>query len=61
MNSAATTTTARMPVVFFGHGNPMNAVSENRYGAAWRALGASLPRPKGVLAISAHWYIPAPR
>lgn len=45
----------RMPAIFFGHGNPMNALQENRYTDAWRTLAASLPRPKTILAISAHW------
>ena len=50
---------APMPAVFVGHGNPMNAISRNRYTAAWSAIGASLtPRPKAVLCISAHWYVP---
>jgi len=39
-----------------GHGNPMNALAHNRYTEAWAALGHSLPRPRAVLAISAHWY-----
>lgn len=47
-----------MPAVFFGHGNPMNALQDNAYTQAWSALGADLPRPKAVLAISAHWYLP---
>jgi 4,5-DOPA dioxygenase extradiol len=47
-----------MPTVFFGHGNPMNALQDNAYTRAWAALGAALPRPKAVLAISAHWYVP---
>lgn len=48
-----------MPAVFLGHGNPMNALEENAWTRAWSALGASLdPRPRAVLAISAHWYIP---
>jgi 4,5-DOPA dioxygenase extradiol len=51
---------ARMPAVFFGHGNPMNALERNRYTEAWRAFGQSLPRkPTAVLAVSAHWYINA--
>ncbi len=49
----------RMPAVFFGHGNPMNAVERNRYTEAWRAFGASIPKPKAVLAVSAHWYVNA--
>src|SRR5918997_7179119 len=49
----------RMPAVFFGHGNPMNAIERNPYTEAWRAFGQSIPKPKAVLAISAHWYINA--
>jgi 4,5-DOPA dioxygenase extradiol len=48
-----------MPAVFFGHGNPMNALSDNLYTRGWSALGAALPRPRAVLSISAHWYVPA--
>lgn len=48
-----------MPAAFLGHGNPMNALDRNRYTEAWRALGAQVSRPAGVLAISAHWYINA--
>ena len=47
----------RMPVVFFGHGSPMNALSKNRYTEAWRRIGEAIPKPKAVLCISAHWYI----
>jgi 4,5-DOPA dioxygenase extradiol len=47
---------SRMPAVFFGHGNPMNALSENRYSRAWRQVGATIPRPEAILSISAHWY-----
>lgn len=50
---------ARMPAVFLGHGNPMNALVRNRWTEAWRALGASL-RPRAILAISAHWFIGGP-
>ena len=49
----------RMPAIFFGHGNPMNALQDNAYTRRWAALGAALPRPKAVLCISAHWYVPA--
>jgi 4,5-DOPA dioxygenase extradiol len=48
-----------IPAVFFGHGTPMNALDENRYTQAWRAFGAAVPRPRAILAISAHWYIQA--
>jgi 4,5-DOPA dioxygenase extradiol len=50
-----------MPAVFFGHGNPLNALEDNAYTRAWRALGARLPRPAAVLAVSAHWYLPGTR
>jgi 4,5-DOPA dioxygenase extradiol len=46
-----------MPAIFFGHGNPMNALSRNPYTEAWTAIGASIPHPKAILCISAHWYI----
>jgi 4,5-DOPA dioxygenase extradiol len=45
----------RMPAVFIGHGSPMNAITENVWTSAWRKLGGSLPTPKAILAISAHW------
>jgi 4,5-DOPA dioxygenase extradiol len=48
-----------MPAVFLGHGSPMNAIEPNRFADAWRALGQSIPKPKAVLAISAHWYVNA--
>src|SRR5262245_14379225 len=46
-----------MPVIFFGHGTPMNALSRNDYTEAWRQIGTALPRPKAILSISAHWFI----
>ncbi len=48
-----------MPAVFFGHGTPMNALDDNRYTQAWRAFGASVPRPRAILVVSAHWFINA--
>jgi len=51
--------TASMPTAFVGHGSPMNAFETNRYTEAWRAFGAAIPRPRAVLAVSAHWYINA--
>ena len=48
-----------MPTIFFGHGNPMNAVQTNAYTDAWAAIGRSIPRPKAILCVSAHWYVPA--
>jgi 4,5-DOPA dioxygenase extradiol len=47
-----------MPAIFFGHGNPMNALLSNSYTEAWRRIGAAIPKPKAILAISAHWYVP---
>jgi 4,5-DOPA dioxygenase extradiol len=49
----------RMPAIFFGHGNPLNALLENDYTKGWARIGEQLPRPKAVLCISAHWYVPA--
>jgi 4,5-DOPA dioxygenase extradiol len=43
------------PVLFIGHGNPMNAIEETEFSARWKALGAELPRPRAILCISAHW------
>ena len=48
-------TPARMPVVFAGHGSPMNAIEDNPYSRAWETVGRSLPRPKAILCVSAHW------
>ncbi|MES2895717.1 MAG: 4,5-DOPA dioxygenase extradiol [Pseudomonadota bacterium] len=45
-----------MPAIFVGHGSPMNALG-GPYAETWRALGESLPRPKAILCISAHWYV----
>lgn len=47
-----------MPAVFFGHGNPMNAILTNGYTEGWRRIGAQLKKPKAILAVSAHWYVP---
>ncbi len=49
---------SRLPAIFFGHGNPMNALEENAYTRGWVDIGASIPRPRAILAISAHWYLP---
>jgi 4,5-DOPA dioxygenase extradiol len=47
----------KMPVLFVGHGNPMNCINDNEYTRSWAKLGKSLPSPRAILAISAHWYI----
>jgi 4,5-DOPA dioxygenase extradiol len=46
-----------MPAAFLGHGSPMNALETNRYTEAWRAFGASVPRPRAILVVSAHWFV----
>lgn len=47
----------RMPVLFVGHGSPMNAIEDNAWSAGFRKLGALLPEPRAILSISAHWYV----
>lgn len=44
------------PLAFLGHGTPMNAIEVNRYSTAWREFGASVPVPRAVLMVSAHWF-----
>ena len=44
-----------MPVLFIGHGSPMNAIEDNDFSKAWREVAKTLPRPKAILCISAHW------
>jgi 4,5-DOPA dioxygenase extradiol len=47
--------TQRMPVLFIGHGSPMNAIEVNEFSQTWRKIGVTLPRPKAILCVSAHW------
>ncbi len=47
--------TQSMPVLFMGHGSPMNGIEDNLFSQSWRELGQQLPRPTAVLVISAHW------
>jgi 4,5-DOPA dioxygenase extradiol len=47
--------TEPMPLLFVGHGNPMNAITDNEFSRGWREAGRSLPKPHAVLCISAHW------
>jgi 4,5-DOPA dioxygenase extradiol len=49
--------TQLMPAAFIGHGNPMNAIEQNRYTEAWSSFASTLPTPKAILVISAHWYV----
>jgi 4,5-DOPA dioxygenase extradiol len=48
-----------LPTIFFGHGNPMNALLDNEYTRRWSDIGQSIAKPKAILSISAHWYVPA--
>jgi 4,5-DOPA dioxygenase extradiol len=48
-------TSPRMPTLFIGHGNPMNAIEDNTYAQSWKALGEELPTPTAILCVSAHW------
>ena len=51
--------TKPLAAIFFGHGNPMNALQQNDWTQAWASIGATLPRPRAILCVSAHWYLPA--
>jgi 4,5-DOPA dioxygenase extradiol len=46
---------AKMPVLFIGHGSPMNGIEDNAYSASWTRLAKEIPVPRAVLCISAHW------
>lgn len=50
------TTTDKMPVLFLGHGSPMNAIEENQFVSGFRELANTLPQPNAILCVSAHWY-----
>lgn len=47
------------PALFIGHGSPMNTLEQNGFTEAWRRMGERLPRPRGVLVVSAHWFFGA--
>jgi 4,5-DOPA dioxygenase extradiol len=47
--------TDRMPVLFLGHGSPMNAIEENEFVTGWREAVKTLPKPNAILCVSAHW------
>ena len=53
--------TRTMPVLFLGHGSPMNAIERNAWSDAWRLVGAALPRPRAILCVSAHWESDGPQ
>ena len=50
----------QMPVLFIGHGSPMNTLEDNPFTDAWRRIAAALPRPRAILCVSAHWETPEP-
>jgi 4,5-DOPA dioxygenase extradiol len=45
-----------MPVLFVGHGSPMNGIEDNEFSQRWKTMAAEIPTPKAVLVVSAHWY-----
>lgn len=47
--------TEKMPVLFLGHGSPMNAIEENEFVQGFRSIAAGLPKPRAILCVSAHW------
>ena len=47
----------RQPVIFVGHGSPMNAIEKNQWSEGFQKLGGLLSKPKAILSVSAHWYI----
>lgn len=49
--------TTKMPVLFVGHGNPMNVIRPNPWTSHWEQMSAAIPRPRAILVVSAHWYI----
>ena len=55
LNAAFTDSERKMPVLFVGHGSPMNAIEDNEFSRAWVEAGKALPKPNAVLSISAHW------
>ncbi len=48
------------PVLFLGHGSPMNAIEDNAWSRAWREMGERLSTPRAILCVSAHWETPGP-
>lgn len=46
----------KMPLLFVGHGSPMNAIEDNVYTRAWREMAKKIPKPKSIVSVSAHWY-----
>jgi 4,5-DOPA dioxygenase extradiol len=55
LNAKFPNTDKKLPVVFVGHGNPMNAIEDNEFSRAWAQVGNQLPKPNAILCVSAHW------
>jgi len=53
--TAPFSSTGQMPVLFIGHGSPMNGIEENEFVTGWREIGKTLPKPQAILCVSAHW------
>lgn len=53
--TSSLTSTESMPVLFLGHGSPMNAIEENEFVQGFRDAGKTIPKPSAILCISAHW------
>ncbi|NMB44465.1 MAG: 4,5-DOPA dioxygenase extradiol [Clostridiales bacterium] len=47
---------SRMPVIFVGHGSPMNAIEDNNYTKSWKDIAKKIPKPEAIISVSAHWY-----
>ena len=54
-NSGFLSSTENMPLLFLGHGSPMNAITGNEFTEGWRDIGKTLPKPNAILCVSAHW------
>lgn len=59
LNTGSAERNRAMPAIFVGHGSPMNTLGHNRYTEAWAEFARSIPTPRAILAVSAHWYINA--
>ena len=55
VTNGLTETSEKMPVLFLGHGSPMNAIEENEFVTGFRNIGKGIPKPKAIIVISAHW------
>ena len=55
--AASSSRASRMPVLFVGHGSPMNAIEDTQWSRGFRALAGLVPSPKAILSVSAHWFV----